>query len=127
MADHIQAVKGLRILVVEDMLLVAEMICEGLEFHGCEVVGPAARLQRGLVLARTERLDGAVLDINLAGEPSFPIAQELSRRRIPFIFVTGYGAEANIPPELQSAPRLNKPFYITGLVRIMAEHFVPQA
>ena len=77
--------EGLKVLVVEDNLLLAEVTKILLEDSGCEVVGPAGWLQRGLELAEHERLNGAILDINLHGEMSFPIAEALSARGVPFV------------------------------------------
>src|SRR5690348_9428474 len=89
--------RGLRILVVEDNFLVADTICEILADRGCEVVGPAPSLERGWKLAREEALDGAVLDVNLSGEVSFPLAKALAERGIPFLFLTGYDDSAAVP------------------------------
>jgi CheY-like chemotaxis protein len=114
---------GLKVLVVEDVLLVAEVISDGLEDRGCEVVGPAARLERGLELARAAPLDGAVLDLNLAGRSSLPIAEVLEDRGIPFVFVTGYDPETSLPPEYNGVPRLAKPFQIRALVELAAKLF----
>jgi CheY-like chemotaxis protein len=119
--------KGLRVLVVEDMLLVADVISDGLLSQGCEVVGPVARLDRALALAREAPLDGAVLDVNLAGERSVPIAEALAERGIPFVFVTGYDAESVLPPEFRAVPRLSKPFHIAALLQIAAANFQPGA
>lgn len=113
---------GLRVLVVEDMLLVAEVIVEELHDQGCTVVGPVARLEQGLALANSAELDGALLDVNLAGERCFPIAEELDKRSIPYAFLTGYG-EGGIPPEYQHAPRLVKPFRPEALVELVARYF----
>jgi CheY-like chemotaxis protein len=113
---------GLRILVVEDMLLVAEVIVEELHDKGCRVVGPAARLAQGLALATSAELDGALLDVNLAGERCFPIADELAKRSIPYAFLTGYG-EGGIPAEYQHAPRLVKPFLPQALIELVARYF----
>lgn len=114
--------QGLRILVVEDMLLVAEVIEEELRERGCEVVGPVARLEQGLALAMGSELDGALLDVNLAGERCFPIADELMKRSIPYAFLTGYG-EGGIPPAYQQAPRLVKPFLPQALIELVARTF----
>jgi hypothetical protein len=73
---------------------------------GCHIIGPVPRLAQGLALATTASLDGALLDINLAGERCFPIAEALAARDIPFAFLTGYGDFA-IPPEYRGAPRLS--------------------
>lgn len=113
---------GLRILVVEDTLLVADVIEEALHDLGCDVIGPASRLQRGLVLAGEAALDGALLDVNLAGERCFPIADALADRGVPFAFLTGYG-DAGIPPEYQGAPRLAKPFDLGALAGLVARCF----
>jgi len=116
------SLQGLRILVVEDMLLVAEVIVEELHDHGCRVVGPAARVKPALALATSAELDGALLDVNLAGERCFPIADELEKRSIPYVFLTGYG-EGGIPPAYQHAPRLVKPFLPQVLIELVARHF----
>ena len=94
---HEDGLRGLRVLVVEDTLLVADLIVEELQEVGCMVVGPAPRVERGLALARSERLDGALLDVNLAGELCFPIAELLLAQGVPFAFLTGYG-EAILSP-----------------------------
>lgn len=82
---------GKRILVVEDEALVAMLLEDLLADLGCEVVGPAMRLNEGLELAQRNGIDAAILDINLAGERSYPIADLLEERRVPHLFVTGYG------------------------------------
>jgi DNA-binding response OmpR family regulator len=113
---------GLRVLVVEDMLLIADLITEELQDKGCDVVGPAPRVERGLTLANTERLDGALLDVNLAGERCFPIAEALTARGIPFAFLTGFG-DSVLPPAYQHAPRLAKPFDLGELVSLVDRCF----
>lgn len=85
------------------MLLVAEVIVEELHDHGCSVAGPASRLEQGLALAAEEELDGALLDVNLAGKRCFPIADELAKRGTPYAFLTGYG-DAGIPPSINVHP-----------------------
>lgn len=116
------ALSGLRILVVEDTWLVAEVIMDQLRDEGCEIVGPASRLKRALEFAREANFDGALLDVNLAGEYCFPVAQVLGERGIPFVFLTGYGEDA-IPAEYRSMPRLMKPFRNSDLVRAASERF----
>jgi DNA-binding response OmpR family regulator len=113
---------GLRILVVEDTLLIADLIVEELREAGCHVIGPAPRVERGLTLARAEPLDGALLDINLDGEPCFPIADVLLERGVPVAFLTGYG-EAAVPPEYRSMPRLSKPFHLKELIQLVRCNF----
>ena len=113
---------GPRVLVVEDALLVADLIVEALEDLGCTIIGPVPRLAQGLALATTEHLDGALLDVNLAGERCFPIAEALAARSIPFAFLTGYG-DFSMPPEYRGAARLLKPFSIASLVELVARSF----
>jgi CheY-like chemotaxis protein len=115
--------EGLKILVVEDNLLLAEVTKIVLEDSGCRVVGPAGWLQRGLELAQDEPLDGAVLDINLHGEMSFAIAEVLRARGVPFIFVTGYEDRSIVPMAFRSAPRLDKPVADEHLVEVMVSAF----
>ncbi len=113
---------GLRVLVVEDTVLVAELIVEQLGEHGCSVVGPAARLSDALRLAAREQFDGALLDVNLAGEHSFPVAALLAARGVPFIFLSGYGS-LSLPAEFDAAPRLLKPFEMEELIQRVASSF----
>ena len=109
-----------KVLVVEDSLLIADVIKETLEDQGYEVIGPVPRLEQGLKLAEESSLDGAFLDINLAGDMSFPIASALSSRGVPFIFLTGYDDPMAIPPDLRSAVRLKKPFDVDKLAIAVA-------
>lgn len=114
---------GLRVLVVEDSLLVAEVIAETLESCGCTVVGPVSRLHRAVPMAQEEQLNGAVLDVNLAGELCFPIAAALIKRGVPFVFLTGYGDIDGLPPEFSDAPVMRKPFLPDKLVGLISELF----
>src|SRR5437879_9653711 len=100
---------GLRILVVEDNFLVAEDLRGLLSRRGCDVVGPAPRVEQGLTLVAAGGLDGAVLDINLGDENCFPIAAALRARSVPFLFLTGYDDQTLVPVEYRQAPRLSKP------------------
>ena len=67
-------------------------------------------------------LEGAMLDVNVAGEPVYPVAQQLSRRGIPFVFVTGYDA-ARLPADYRDRPILRKPFGMEALTRIVESAF----
>jgi CheY-like chemotaxis protein len=103
--------RGLKVLVVEDNYLVAELVCSLFEECGCETVGPAARVAPALSLIEEDgELDGAVLDINLGGEYCFPIAERLTERGVPFFFLTGYDDGQIVPPRFRHVPRLAKPF-----------------
>jgi DNA-binding response OmpR family regulator len=78
-----------RILVVDDEPLISMLIEDWLNELGCEVVGPARSVAHGLDLAGNAELDAAILDVNLAGENSFSVANVLKLRGIPFAFATG--------------------------------------
>lgn len=98
-----------RVLIVEDEALISMMIQDTLDHLGYEVVATASRLDDGLEKARTLAIDVAVLDVNLHGELSYPIANLLVGRHIPFIFATGYG-RAGLPDNLRDAEFVTKPF-----------------
>lgn len=100
---------GIRVLVVEDEGAVAMLIEEMLEESGCEVVASVARLGTACAVASTAEIDLAMLDVNLAGELVFPVAEILRDRNIPFVFSTGYGA-SGIPSEFSQCHVLHKPF-----------------
>lgn len=114
------ALKGQRVLIVEDQAILAFEMQTLLQQIGCEVVGPVGNLNQALEAARTERLDGAVLDVNLDGEPVYPVADILHERQIPFLLATGYGIEA-LPERFLRCPVLEKPFVFDDLERIAAE------
>lgn len=101
--------RRLRVLIVEDEMLVAMNIEDMLIELGHEVAGLASRLEPALALAREGGFDAAMLDVNLAGEQSFPVAALLRESGIPFLFATGYGIQG-IAEEYRSAPVLQKPF-----------------
>lgn len=101
--------QGIRVLLVEDQMIVAMQVEDILHAAGCEVVGPVGTLQAAITLAHAEVLDAAVLDINLDGEKVYPAAEELQARGIPFILATGYG-DAALPEKWRNRPRLSKPY-----------------
>ncbi len=110
--------QGTRVLVVEDEALISMMLEDFLAEIGCEVVATAARLEEAIERARTVTIDVAVLDINLAGKVSYPVAEILLQRSIPFLFATGYGT-AGLPETLRNAQVLSKPFMLDQLSRAL--------
>ena len=98
-----------RVLIVEDEVLVAMLIEQLMERLGYEVVAVSSHLEEAVALAGTLDVDFAMLDINLNGKQSFPVAEVLRGRAIPFIFVTGYGAAA-LASDFADAPVVQKPF-----------------
>jgi DNA-binding response OmpR family regulator len=100
---------GKRVLIVEDEFAVALMIGDFLVEFGCTPLGPCSSLASALDAVRNESFDVALLDINLNGERVYPVAHALAERRIPFMFVSGYGEDA-IPPEHSDWRVCSKPF-----------------
>jgi DNA-binding response OmpR family regulator len=112
-----------RILVVEDEALVAMLIEDALFELGFDVVGPAATVSQALALCHDERIDGAVLDVNLGGgQRSDSIADFLLSKRIPFVFVTGYG-DAGVSARFADKAVLQKPFALPELRRLVERNF----
>lgn len=103
------ALNGIRVLVVEDEGAVAMLIEEMLNDLGCVVVASVARLAKACDVARSIGVDLAMLDVNLAGQLVFPVAEILRDRNIPFLFSTGYGANG-LQGEFALRPVLHKPF-----------------
>jgi DNA-binding response OmpR family regulator len=115
---------GLRVLIVEDMWLVADDLAATLEDWGVEVVGPAGKLEEGLLHAQDAPLDGALLDVNLGGDvTSVPIAAALRDRGVPFVFLSGYDSLAALPGEFADRPKLSKPVEPRALAGAMADVF----
>ena len=101
--------RGLRVLIVEDEALVAMLIEDTLLDLDCTVVAVAHSLRAALDKASSTDFDVAILDVNLNGSASYPLAELLVRRQIPFIFSTGYGI-SGVPEAFRNAPLLAKPF-----------------
>lgn len=97
------------VLVVEDEMMIAMMIEDMLLDMGHDVVAMAMRLPRALDAATSLAFDLALLDVNLDGDRSFPVADILLGRDIPFIFATGYG-KAGVDPSYAAAHVVSKPF-----------------
>jgi CheY-like chemotaxis protein len=89
---------GLRILVVEDEMLIAMLLMQMLQELQCEVIGPVSSVKDAIAAVRAHPLDGALLDMNLRGESSSPAAHECIDRAVPFLLVTGYDANNSEPP-----------------------------
>ena len=111
-----------RVLIVEDEVLLALHLEDLLTELGHEVVGQATRIEMAMELAHDSDFDFAVLDINVAGTKSFPVADLLRQRGIPFAFATGYGAEG-LMDGYRDAPTLRKPYALEDLVRTIAQVF----
>jgi CRP-like cAMP-binding protein len=114
--------------VVEDSYPTALAVCDLVVKHGCDVAGMVGELDKGLAMARENALDGALIDIDLRGTASFPICEQLRKRDIPFVFLTGHAGPLRVPEQFRSAPWLPKPVNdhelgaaLAGLARPVAD------
>src|SRR5262249_5717502 len=103
-----------RILLVEDEALVAMLLEEIMADLGYQVVGPVGRLAEAIELAKRAEIDGAILDVTLAGHHVYDVAATLDARGIPFMFATGYG-QSGLRDDYIGRPVLNKPFRANDL------------
>ena len=108
--------KGTRILIVEDNFVVADALRFMLTGYDGIVSAIVPSLARALDVLTAERVDVAILDIDLSGRSVVPLAEELRARDIPFVFVSGYGDEELLPEHLRAHPRLDKPVEAERLV-----------
>ncbi|EIM25325.1 response regulator [Microvirga lotononidis] len=107
------------VLIVEDEYLIADDIAQVLEQAGAAVVGPAPTRATALALLTSERIDIAVLDIELHGKLVFPVANYLRARAIPFVFATGY-SQTSLPAEYRDVATWEKPFDAYALALALA-------
>ncbi len=109
-----QIAEGPRVLVVEDEMAIVLMIEEALVNIGAQMVGPAARLDAALKLAKEVPIDAAVLDITIRGGDSYAVADTLAERGIPFVLCSGY-SEWALEERHRSRPQLTKPYSLGAL------------
>ncbi len=107
---------GRKVFVVEDEPMVSMLIEDLLSDIGCEVVATASRFNEVLEKAESIAFDVAILDVNLNGQHTIPIAEEFARRDLRFLFATGYAVPL-VPESLQNVPVLHKPFRHDDLAR----------
>jgi CheY-like chemotaxis protein len=112
--------QGCRILLVEDESFVSMLIEDMLLELGAGSVETAMRLEEAERAAREKAVDIAVLDVNLAGRRSYPVAEVLKERGIPFLFATGYGSVGH-DAGWRGSPTLKKPFETRDLQRALEE------
>ena len=104
--------RGIRIFLVEDESLIMMLLEDIMADLECEVVQTALTLREALDVASTVDAQVAILDINLAGDPIFPVAERLAVRGIPLIFASGYGS-TTLPEIWKDRTTLSKPFSAT--------------
>jgi CheY-like chemotaxis protein len=104
----VRPLAGLHILIVEDEMILALDLSDIVSALGC-TSAMVARIGKGLQLIETQRFAAAVIDLNLGGEPVYPVADELDRRGIPYVIATGYGA-GGVLAAYHDHPILSKPY-----------------
>jgi CheY-like chemotaxis protein len=119
-ADPASPRSGRRILVVEDEFLIRMLLEDMLTDLGYELAGVAGRVEEAAELAKTKDFDLAILDVNLDGHDVYPVADLITQRGLPFMFVTGYGGRG-MPAPYRDRPTLQKPFQLDELRRMLAQ------
>jgi DNA-binding response OmpR family regulator len=113
--------QGIRVLLVEDDAMICLLLEDMLLEFGCEVIGPACDITRAADLARRHvGIDVAILDVNLAGQVVFPVAEILAERGVPFLFATGMGADG-LPPNWQGHQTVQKPMSVAQLAAALGQ------
>ncbi|CAD0362747.1 response regulator [Xanthomonas hortorum] len=112
---------GRRILVVEDDYLLAEALNDLLVETGAHVVGPVGNVPDALsLLASGQAIDGALLDVNLRGQPVFPVADALLERGVPFSFCSGYD-HCTLPPRFAHLSYCMKPYNPRTIAKLLSK------
>jgi DNA-binding response OmpR family regulator len=124
MSDKQSHLTGKRILLVEDEYFIADDMRRALLREDVEVLGPVNTIDAALAIAEAERLDAAILDVNLHGAMSFPIADRLSEQGVPDALATGYDDWA-LPERFSAAQRVAKPFHMPTVVEMLERLTAP--
>ena len=115
---------GRRVLVVEDEMLILLKIEDALCDLGCKSVGAAVNLNQALALINAEAFDAALVDVNLDGIKSYPVADALAARGVPFAFSTGYSGQS-LDDGYRDRPVLGKPYREIDLVAMLTRLLNP--
>lgn len=119
-----EPLSGHRILVVEDLFLLADDLSRALRAAGATVVGPLSTDGQAERAIGEERIDLALLDIDLRGKLVFPVVERLEERGIPYLFFSGF-EQSSLPVQYRDAPFLAKPAsgarVVSALARLLGE------
>jgi DNA-binding response OmpR family regulator len=107
-----RSLAGLRVMVVEDESLIGMLAEDLLEQLGCRMVGLVSSLGKALEMAKSPDIDFALLDVDIGGEPVYPVALALQARNVPFVFMSGYGG---LDGPWRGSPIIQKPFDLVQL------------
>jgi CheY-like chemotaxis protein len=106
--------EGKKVLIVEDEAIIAMTAEDMLEQIGCMVSGIVATFAEAMAAVERGGFDVVLLDINLNGVASLPVAERLQQMGTPFVFATGYGS-AGRGGEFENVPLVAKPYRIEAL------------
>jgi len=118
--NHQDLLRGRRVLVVEDIAILAYGFRVLLKSAGAEVIGPALELDVAVRLAQEDDLSAALLDIWVNGHGVWPVARLLDNKAVPFVFCTGHSASDCLPAEWRGRPVLVKPTRVQTIIDTMA-------
>jgi CheY-like chemotaxis protein len=122
--DHARsALANCQVLLVEDEVIIALDLQQILKDAGCRPLR-ATNVTEALAVIATTKIDAAVLDLNLGKETPFPIADALSAKQIPFMFITGYSID-RVPKQFRRRLVLNKPFQPQELLSMLDRAITP--
>lgn len=107
-------------LIVEDQLLIAMDLETILQDAGIVVMGVARSTTEALRMLETRMPDVAVLDVNLGGENSLPVAEALRARGVPYVFATGYNDLTTLPGDDREGALVRKPYDATEIVEVLS-------
>ena len=113
-----ERLNGLRVLVIEDETLLSMLLEDMLSELGCVIAGSASTVASALKAVDATAAGAAVLDLNLGGEKSDAVAEQLAARGVPFVVATGYGDD-RVPDPWRNRPILQKPFGQEQLARAL--------
>jgi two-component SAPR family response regulator len=112
---------GKQLLIVEDEILVALPLLEHLEMLQAHVIGPIGSVSKALQVLEATRVDAAILDVNLAGQYVWPVAESLAAAGTPFLFLTGYIDAQSFPSTLRNIARVSKPSTPEQVVAVLKQ------
>ncbi len=99
---------GAKVLVVEDEYFIADDLARALDAAGADPIGPAGTVDQARRLLKNQRVDAAILDLNLRGDMAVDFVEQLSAAGVPCVIVSGYG-RGSLPESLEAIPSLEKP------------------
>jgi len=115
-----RSLDGIQVLVVEDECFMADDLAEALEAAGARTIGPVSSIAEANALLARDRVDAAILDINLRGEMAYPLIERLRAEDVPCVIVSGYG-HASLAESVRDLPTFEKPVAQSAVVSSLNE------